>query len=453
MAAELERKEDSVVVLTIDVAPEVFGEALQRSFRKNANQFMIPGFRKGKAPMNIVTKYYGEGVLYEDAIDYAANPAYMEAVKEYDLEPVSQPEIDILDIGREKGMKFTVSVTVKPATTLGQYLGVEAQKPSFPVTDEDVEAEVTRVRERNGRTVTVEDRPVQDGDTVNIDYEGFVDDVAFDGGKAEGHDLKIGSSSFIPGFEEQLVGHETGESFSINVTFPEEYSSEDLAGKDARFDVTINSINVTELPDLDDEFAKDVSEFDTLAEYRDDLRKKQEESAAERTSQIFEENVIRAVVANAEVDIPQVMVDHEVEHMVQEQNMQMRYQGFELEQFLSYTGQTMDTFKEQLQEPAKQQVRTRLVLEQVSKDAQVEPTEEEVEAEIEKMAATYNMPAEEIKKQLGDGEDNMAKDQVVRQKTIALLVDSAVAVDPPEPVEETTEENEETEKTDPEQES
>ncbi len=436
MAAELERKENSVVVLTIDVTPEVFGEAMQQSYRKNANRFMVPGFRKGKAPMNLVTKYYGEGVLYEDAIDIAANPAYMEAVEEYELEPVSQPELDILDISREKGMKFTINVTVKPDVKLGQYLGVEAEKPSFPVDDEAIEAELKRVQERNGRTVTIEDRPVQDGDTVTIDYEGFVDDVAFDGGKAEGHELKIGSGAFIPGFEEQLIGHSNGESFAINVTFPEQYS-EELAGKEARFDVTINSISMTELPELDDEFAQDVSEFDTMDEYRADLRAKQEASAADNTKRIFEENVIKAAVANAEVDIPQVMTDHEVEHMVQEQEMQMRYQGFELKQFLSYTNQTMDAFKEQLAEPARQQVRTRLVLEQISKEAEVEPTEEEIEAEIEKMAAMYNMSADDLKQRLGDGENNMARDQVIQQKTVALLVEAAVAVDPPAPEEAT----------------
>ncbi|MDW7655576.1 MAG: trigger factor [Bacillota bacterium] len=431
MASVLEKKEDNVVMLTIDVTPEAFGEALQRSFRKNVNRFMIPGFRKGKAPMNLVTKYYGEGVLYEDAIDFAANPAYAAAVEEQGIEPVSQPEIDIVDIGREKGLKFTVTVTVKPEVTLGQYLEVEAVKPEFPVEDAAIEAELKRVQERNSRMIPVEDRPIQDGDTANIDYEGSVDGVPFEGGKGASYDLKIGSNTFIPGFEAQMIGHNSGESFDIQVQFPAEYGNEELAGKEATFAVTINSVKMTELPELDDEFAKDVSEFETLDAYKEDLRKKQETNAVNRANGIFEENVIKAVAANATVDIPHIMVDHEIEQMIEEQRNQMRYQGFELEQYLSYMGQTIDTFKEQMHEPAEDRVRTRLVLEKIAKEEAVAASEEEIEAEIEKMATTYNMKAEDIKSRITDEKDNFVTETIIRRKTVELLVAKAIPVAPP----------------------
>jgi trigger factor len=431
MASVLEKKEDNVVMLTIDVTPEAFGDALLRSFRKNVNRFMIPGFRKGKAPMGLVTKYYGEGVLYEDAIDFAANPAYAAAVKEHDIEPVSQPEIDIVDIGREKGLKFTVLVTVKPEVTLGQYLEVEAVKPEYPVEDAAIEAELKRVQERNSRMIPVEDRPIQDGDTANIDYEGSVDGVPFDGGKGASYDLKIGSNTFIPGFEAQMIGHNSGESFDIQVQFPDDYGNEELAGKEATFAVTINSVKMTELPELDDEFAKDVSEFETLDDYKADLRKKQETNAENRANGIFEENVIKAVAANATVDIPHVMVDHEIEQMVEEQRGQMRYQGFELEQYLSYMGQTIDTYKEQMHEPAEDRVRTRLVLEKIAKEEAVAASEEEIEAEIEKMAAMYNMKAEDIKSRITDEKDNFVSETIIRRKTVELVVAKAIPVAPP----------------------
>jgi trigger factor len=432
MASVLEKKEEHKVVLTIDLSAEVFNEALQRSFKKNANQFMIPGFRKGKAPMALVTKYYGEGVLYEDAIDMAVNPAYAEAIKEHGIEPVSQPELDVLDIGRDKGLKFTVTVTVKPEVTLGQYQGVEAVKPEFPVDDASVEQELKRMQERNSRLIPVEDRPIQDGDTANIDYEGSVDGVPFDGGKGASYDLKIGSKTFIPGFEEQLIGHNNGESFDIDVQFPDDYNNEDLAGKQAVFAVTVNSVKMNELPELDDEFAKDVSEFDTLAEYKESLRKKQEENAAQRANGMFEENVIQAVTANAEVDVPHVMIHQEMDRMYDEQSNQMRYQGFEMEQYLSYMGQTADGFKAQLHEPAEQRIRTRLVLEAIAKAENVTATEEEIAAEIETMATQYGMSAEDLKARLPvDGEDNFVADAVVHRKTVAMLVEKAVPVAPP----------------------
>ncbi len=428
MASTMEKKENNVVVLTIDVTAEDFAAALQQSFRKNAGKFNIPGFRRGKAPMNLVTKYYGEGVLYDDAIEFAATPAYAAAVAEHGIDPVSRPDMDVQEISKETGMKFTVTITVKPEVKLGKYLGVKAEKPDATVSEEDIDKEITRVQERNSRMIPVEDRAAQDGDTANIDYEGFSDGVPFDGGKGASYDLKIGSNTFIPGFEEKIIGHSVGESFDIDVTFPEDYGSEDLAGKAVVFKVTLNEIKARELPALDDEFAKDVSEFDTLAEYRDSLRAKQLETGEKRAKEVFEDNVIQAAVTNATIDVPAIMIQNEVEHMIEEQRNQMRYQGIELEQYLQYIGQTLETFKEQLMTPAENRVRAQLVLETISKAEKVEATEAEEEAEFERMAALYSMSVEDLKTRLAPRENGFIKDSVIHRKTIELLTTSAVAV-------------------------
>ena len=430
MASTMEKKENNVVFLTIDVPAADFADALQRSFRKNAGRFAVPGFRKGKAPMQLVTKYYGEGVLYDDAIEFAATPAYTAAIAEHGLEPVSRPDMDILEISREQGIKFTVTVTVKPEVTLGQYLGVDAVMPEVAVSDKDVEKELVKVQERNSRMIPVEDRPVQDGDTANIDYEGFLDGVPFEGGTGASYDLKIGSNAFIPGFEDKLIGHDAGETFDINVSFPEDYQSEELKGQDVVFTVTINSIKARELPVLDDEFAKDVSEFDTLAEYRDSVRAKLLESAAKRAEGTFEDNVIETIVSNATVDIPHVMIDTEIDHMLDEQRNSMRYQGIELEQYLSYLGQTLDVYREQLHEPAEKRVRTQLVLEAIGKAETFEVTDEEIDAEIERMAGTYNMKVEDLKSRIAPGENSFVRDSVVHRKTVEKLTGSAVKVAP-----------------------
>ncbi len=431
MASLIEKKENNQVLLTIDVSPESFNDALQQSFKKNAKKFSVPGFRKGKAPMNIVTKYYGEGVLYEDAIDIAAAPAYSEAIKEHGLEPVDRPEMDIQEINREDGLKFTVMVTVKPEVKLGTYKGVEAVRRETDITDEDVEKELKRVQERNSRLVPVEDRPIQNEDTANIDYTGYLNDEPFEGGQGSSYDLKIGSNTFIPGFEEQLIGHQAGESFDLNVTFPEDYGNEDLKGQDVVFKVTVNSIKQREVPQLDDEFAKDVSEFDTLDEYKAGLRKDLTEKAEKQNDSEFEENVIRAVTDNAEVDIPHVMVDQEIESMIDLQKNQMRQQGIELEQYLSYMGQSMDTFREQLHEPAEQRVKTQLVLEAIAKEEAMEASEEEVNAEIERMAGMYNMKAEDLKERFVSSEHSFIHDTVISQKTVKMLKDAAKPVAPP----------------------
>ncbi len=431
MASTLEKKDNNVVVLTIDVSAEAFNEALQRSFKKNAGRFNVPGFRKGKAPMGIVTKYYGEGVLYDDAIEFAATPAYAAAVAEHDLKPVSRPDMDILEINKTTGLKFTITVTVKPEVTLGQYKGVEAVLPEYPVSDADVDRDLTRMQERNSRLIPVEDRPVQDGDTANIDYEGFQDGVPFEGGKGASYDLKIGSKSFIPGFEDKLIGRNAGDEFDLDLTFPEDYHSEELKGKAVVFKVKINAVKIRELPVLDDEFAKDVSEFDTLAEYKESLRTKLIENNTNRAKGVFEENVIAAVVKNAAVDIPAVMIDQEVDHMVEEQKNRMHYQGIELEQYLGYVGQTLDTFKEQMRESATERVKAQLVLETIAKAENVDASAEEIDAEIERMAVQYGMKADDLRERIRPEENGFVKDSVIHRKTVEMLTAAAVSIAPP----------------------
>jgi trigger factor len=425
MAVEIQKKENSVVVLTIDVDPETFAKAMQRSFTKNARRFSIPGFRPGKAPYHVVLKYYGEGVLYDDAVDACINEEYPKVVVAHDLQPVAKPEIDILEIGGAKGLKFTATVTVKPEVILGKYLGVSAEKPVYPVSEEDVDKDLERVRERNARMVPVEDRPIADGDTVTIDYEGSVDGIPFEGGKDENHDLKIGSNSFIPGFEAQLVGHSAGESFEIEVTFPEDYQSEALKGQKAVFAVKVLAVKLRELPVLDDEFAKDVSEFDTLAEYRKSLRAKLEDDAAHKAEHAYEENVLKEAVGNATVAIPQPMVDREIDHMVEDYGQRMRYQGLELEQYLQYLGQTMDEFRKGFADMAEVRVKTQLVVEAVGKAEGVTATDEEVEEEIGRMATVYGMKPEELKTRITPGEDGFLRENVVSRKTLELLTAAA----------------------------
>lgn len=428
MSSTFEKKDNHIVVLTIHVTAEDFSEALKRSFIKNANRFNVPGFRRGKAPMGIVTKYYGEGVLYDDAIEFVATPAYAEAVKEHGLDPVSRPDMDILSISREEGLRFSVTITVKPEVTLGDYRGVEAVRPEFPVTEADIDRDLKKVLERNARMIPVEDRPVQDGDTVNLDYEGFLDGVPFDGGKGAGYDLKIGSKTFIPGFEEKLIGRNVQEEFAIDLSFPEDYHNEELKGKAVVFKGKVNSIKVRELPVADDDFARDVSEFDTLAEYRESLRAKLEEGAKNRADAAFEDNAVRAAVENAAVEIPQVMIDQEVDRMVDEQQNQMRYQGIELEQYLQYVGQDMDAFREQLRDMAQERVKTTLVMDEIAKVESIDATEEEISAEIDRMAGLYNMKPEDLRSRLASSESDFVKETVIRQKTIALLKENAVAI-------------------------
>ena len=431
MASTIEKKEHSQVVISLEANKEEWGEALKKSYAKNKNRFQVPGFRKGKVPYQLVCQYYGEGVLYEDAMNEIANTQYPEAVKEHDLKVVSRPEMDVTDIN-EEGIKYTITVYVKPEFELGQYEGVEVPFKDRVVTDEDVDAEIEQMRKRNASLEEVSDRPAQEGDTVTIDYEGFKDGVAFEGGKGEGYNLKLGSKSFIPGFEEQVAGHNVDEEFTIEVKFPEDYHAEDLKGADATFNVKIHAIKTEVVPELDDEFAKDVSEFDTLDELKADIRAKQQERADKDNKAGFENETVRAVCDNCEIDIPQSMIDNEVEQMADDQAARMSNQGIALDMYLQYVGQTMDDFKKSLEPMARVRVKSSLVIEKITQIIDPEVTEEDYNEELQTIANSYKIDVEEVKKSIGE-DSPFIKDSIKARKTVEYLASKAVKVEPKEP--------------------
>ncbi|MDD4503858.1 MAG: trigger factor [Clostridiaceae bacterium] len=412
--------------MEISVSPEKLEEGIMKSYLKNVKKFNIAGFRKGKAPRKIIERHYGEAVFYEDAINIVCPDAYDDAVKEHNLDPVDRPDIDIVEIESGKGMIFKAVVTVKPEVVLGQYKGIEAEKKEYNVTDEDVNKEIETMREKNARLVEVNDRPVKNGDITIIDFKGFVDDNQFEGGTSENFNLEIGSGQFIPGFEEQLVGAELGKEVDVNVQFPEEYKSEELAGKPALFKVTVKEIKEKQLVDLDDEFAKDVSEFDTIEELKADIRKKKEEQAKRLEKQQYEDEVINKIVENATVDIPEVMVDAQVNIMLRDFDYQLRYQGLNLEAYLKYMNMDMDKLKESYKDVAKGRVKSQLVLEKVAEVEGVAATEEDLNAEIEKTAKHYQQDLDKFKKTLKEDEISYIKDGVIIQKTIDFLVENSV---------------------------
>jgi len=444
MASTIEKKEHSQVVISLQANKEEWNGALKKSYNKNKKRFQVPGFRKGKVPYQLVCQYYGEGVLFEDAMNEIANEQYPEAVKEHDLKVVSRPEMDVQDINDE-GIKYTISVYVKPEFELGQYEGVEVPFKDKVVTDEDVDAEIERMRKRNASLEEVSDRPAQEGDTVTIDYEGFKDGVAFEGGKGEGYNLKLGSKSFIPGFEEQVAGHNVDEEFTIEVKFPEDYHAEDLKGADATFNVKIHAIKTEIVPELDDEFAKDVSEFDTLDELKADVRAKQQERADKDNKAGFENETVRAVCDNCEIDIPESMIQNEVEQMAQDQAARMSNQGIGLDMYLQYVGQTMDDFKKSLEPMARVRVKSSLVIEKITEKINPEVTDEEYNEELSTIANSYKMDLEEVKKSIGD-DSAFIKDSIKARKTVEYLASKAVKVEP-KPAEEAKEEPAEEAKT------
>lgn len=429
--ANIEKLEKSQVAISLEATREEFDAALQASYKKNKNRFQVPGFRKGKVPYQLVIKYYGEGVLYEDAIDEIVNPAYQAAVKENDLQVVARPDLDVESID-ENGMKYKLIVTVKPEVTLGQYEGVEVPYSVTEVTDESVMNELESMRKRNSSLENVEDRAAQEGDTVIIDYEGFKDGVAFEGGKGENYNLKLGSKSFIPGFEDGVIGHNVGEEFTIDVTFPEEYHAEELKGAAASFNVKIHNIKAEVLPELDDEFVKDVSEFDTLDELKADIKKNQEESAKKIAENAFVNEVVTAVAENATVEIPEAMIETEMENMAQEQAARMEQQGIKLEMYLQYMGQSIEQFKESLRPMAEIRVKNNLVIEAISKELKIEATAEDYDKEIESMASMYQMDKEDLKKAVGEN-NPMVTEGIVSRKTVEYLQEKAVKVAPKAP--------------------
>lgn len=428
MSVQVEKLEQNMAKLTIELDAAQFEDAMKKAFNKNKNKFNIPGFRKGKAPRAMIEKMYGEGILYEDAADEAINATCMQAMDESGLDIVSRPEVSVEQIGKDKPFIYTALVAVKPEVTLGEYKGIEVEKADASVSAEDVEAELKKVQDQNSRLITVEDRPVADGDQTVINFEGFVDGKPFDGGKAEDYALTIGSHSFIDTFEEQLVGKNIGEECEVNVTFPEEYHAPELAGKPATFKVTVKEIKVKELPELDDEFAGEVSEFDTMDEYKKDieaklLERKQKEAATEN-----ENRVVEKVVAGSKMVIPDKMVEGQIDSMVQDTARRMQGQGLSLELYMQYTGMTMETMREQMQPQALKRIQTRLVLEEVAKAEDIQVSDERLDEELAKMAASYQMEVDKLKEYMSDKDKGQMKEDIAVQEAVDFLVAEAKLV-------------------------
>ena len=428
MSVQVEKLEKNMAKLTIEVDAAQFEDAMKKAFNKNKNKFNIPGFRKGKAPRAMIEKMYGEGIFYEDAADEAINATCMQAMDESGLEIVSRPEVAVEQIGKDKPFIYTALVAVRPEVILGEYKGIEVEKADASVTAEDVEAELKKVQEQNARLLNVEDRPVADGDKTVIDFEGFVDGKPFDGGKAEDYDLTIGSHSFIDTFEEQLIGRNIGEEGEVNVTFPEEYHAPELAGKPATFKVTVKEIKVKELPALDDEFAGEVSEFETMDEYKKDieakiLERKQKEAATEN-----ENRVVDKVAANASLEIPDKMVESQIDNMVQDTARRMQGQGLSMDMYMKYTGMTMDSMRDQMRPQALKRIQTRLVLEEVVKAENIQVPDERLDEEIAKMAAAYQMESDKLKEYMSDRDKEQMKEDLAVQEAVDFLVAEAKLV-------------------------
>ena len=425
MSLQVEKLENNTAKLTIEVEASKFDKAIQKAYQKNKNKFNIPGFRKGKVPYAMVEKMYGAAVFYEDAANELISGAYAQAAEESGLEIVARPEINVTQIEKGKPFIFEAEVTTKPEVKLGKYKGIKVEKADVTVTDEEVAEELDKVKEQNARLVAADDKAVEDGDQTTIDFEGFVDGVAFEGGKGEDYPLTIGSHSFIDTFEEQLIGKKVGEEVEVNVTFPENYQAKELAGKPAMFKVTIKEIKVKEYPELDDDFAQDVSEFDTLDEYKEDIKKNLTEKREKEAEAEKESKVIEAIVNDAEMDIPEKMVEAQAEQMLEEFAQNIAMQGISFEQYLQFTGATVDQMKEQVKPQAQARVESSLVLEAVVKAENIEATEEEVEEEIKEMAGRYNMEADKLKGLLTDSDKENLKKDICARKAAKFVVDEA----------------------------
>ena len=411
------------VKLEFTVEAQKFEEAIQDVYKKNAKYFNIPGFRKGKAPFKMVEKAYGIQIFYEDAFNEIAGEAYVKGLEDNKIEAVSKPEIDIKQIEAGKDLIFTAVVQTKPEVTLGDYKGIELKKVEYNVTDKDVEHELEHIAEHNARLVAVEDRPVEKGDTVVIDFEGFVDGKAFEGGKAENHELEIGSGKFIPGFEDQIVGMKIDEDRDIKVTFPEEYPAKELEGKEATFKIKLHEIKKKELPEINDEFAKDASEFDTVEDWKKSIREKQEKANESKAKFEMEDAAIETVCKNAKVDIPSGMIETQLDNMEKDISSRLNYQGMNLDQYLQMIGKTKKEFRDENKEQAEKQVKTSLVLEAIMKDAKVEVTEEEIDAKIKEMAEMYGQKEEEVKQ--NPELRKYVEESLKSEKTIHYIVDNA----------------------------
>ena len=426
MSLQVEKLEGNMAKLTIEVSAEDFEAAVEKAYQKSKNKINIPGFRKGKAPRKMIEQMYGKEIFFEDAANYAIPPAYAKAVDECTEEIVSQPKIDIEQAEAGKPFIFTAEVALKPEVTLGTYKGVEVEKTDASVTDEEVDAAIERERDSNARTVSVEGRAVQDGDMTTLDFEGFVDGVAFEGGKGENYPLTIGSNTFIPGFEEQLIGAEVDKEVEVNVTFPEDYQAAELAGKPAVFKCIIKEIKEKQLPDLDDEFASEVSEFETLAEYKEDVRKNLEEKKAEEAKLEKEDKVVDAIIADAKMDIPEAMLETQQRQMAEDFAQRIQMQGLSLDQYFQFTGLTRAAFLEQLKPQAEKRIQSRLVLEAVAKAENIEASDEEYDEEIKKMADAYKMDIEEINDMMGAYEKKSVREDICIRKAADFVVEHAV---------------------------
>lgn len=425
MAVKSEQVEKNLIKLTFEVSVKDFGDAMGRAYAKNAKKYSVPGFRKGKVPRSVIEKYYTEAVFYDDAINDVLPSAYENALKEADIEPAARPEIDVEEIKKGEPVVITALVTTKPDVKLGDYIGIKVNKIEHNVTDEDVDKDIEAARNKNARLVPADDKAVETGDVVTIDFAGSVDGVAFEGGTAENYDLEIGSNTFIPGFEEQLVGKKIDENVDVNVTFPEEYHAPDLAGKAALFKVKIHEIKVKELPDLDDDFAAEVSEFETMADYRNSVKGKLEKAAADRVKTETENAVIDKVTEGCEVEIPAAMINDRVEGMIQDFAQRLQYQGLDLKSYMQYTGNTMEGFKETFKPQAEKQLKTTLVLEAISKAEDVQVSDEDVDNRIAEMAKQYNMEVEKLKDLMQGKDIENLKEELAMTKVIDLLVSKA----------------------------
>lgn len=425
MSVQVEKLEHNMVKLTIEIAAEQFEKACRTAYSRQRKNISVPGFRKGKVPQNVIERMYGEGVFYEDAANILINDTYDAEAGTAGLEFVSRPAIDVVQIEKGKPFIYTAEVAVRPEVTLGSYKGIEVAKQDTLVTDDDIAEELKQEQEKNSRLIDVEDRPAQNGDTVVIDYAGTIDGEAFDGGSAENHSLELGSGSFIPGFEEQLVGVNAGEEKDVEVTFPEDYHAKELAGKAAVFHCTVHKIQVKELPELNDDFAQDVSEFDTLDEYKNSVREKIQERKDRAAKTAKENEAVDKLIEASEMDIPDAMVDAQVTNMYQDYARQLQSQGIPIDMYMQYMGQTEESLKEQMKPQAVKQIQTRLVLEEVVKAEAIEISDERIDEEIAKMAENYSMEADKLKDLMGDFEKEQMKKDIAVQEAITVLTDNA----------------------------
>ncbi len=426
MSLQVEKLEKNMAKLTIEVSAEEFSHALEEAYQKNKNRFQVPGFRKGKVPRKMIEKMYGKGVFYEDAANAVIPGAYEKALEECSETIVSSPKVDVTQIEEGKDFIFTAEVALKPEVTLGKYKGIQVEKADTTVSDEEIEEDLKRQQENNARTVTVDGRPIADGDVAVIDFEGFVDGTAFEGGKGENYSLTIGSHSFIDTFEEQLIGKNTGDSCDVNVTFPEEYQAKELAGKPAVFHVTVKEIKEKQLPALDDEFAGEVSEFDTLEEYKADIRKKLEERKANEAREKKEDAVVTAIIEDAKMEIPDAMVETQQRQMADDFSQRIQMQGLTVEQYFQFTGMNYEGLVEQMKPQAERRIKSRLVLEAVVVAEDIKATEEEYEAEVDRMAGMYQMEADKIKEIMGENGKKQIMEDLAVKKASEFVVENAV---------------------------